>query len=267
MHRKPAVAGQFYPKKESSLKKEIKKFLNVDVTPKRALGVIAPHAGYIYSGAIAGELFASVKIPKRCILLSPNHTGMGGNAGLISRGSWEIPTGEVPIDEELASKLLERSTTLRDDAAPHIAEHSLEVELPFMLARQPKLQIVPITISHINPESCREIGESIANVIEDIDGEILIVASTDMNHYEDQTTTLEKDRLAIEYVESMDADGLLKICSEKRISMCGVVPTAITIHACKKLGATKAKLIRHATSGDVSGDYSAVVGYASFLIE
>ena len=175
--------------------------------------------------------------------------------------------GTIPVDTELASKLLSASTMLRDDAAAHIAEHSLEVELPFMLARQPELQIVPITISHISPADCREIGEAIADVISGLDDEVLIVASTDMNHYEDQTITLEKDRLAIEHVESMDAEGLLKVCGEKRISMCGVVPTAITIHACKKLGATKAKLIRHATSGDISGDYKAVVGYASFIIE
>jgi MEMO1 family protein len=267
MHRKPAVSGQFYPGNESTLKKDVDGFLKIDVTSRRALGVIAPHAGYVYSGAIAGEAFASVDVPRRCIILSPNHTGMGSSASLMSCGSWEIPTGTIPVDEDLASKILDTTSALKDDAAAHLAEHSLEVELPFMLARQPELSIVPITIAHISPTTCWEIGEALASVIAESDDDILIVASTDMNHYESQTITLEKDRLAIKYVESMDEEGLLKICGEQRISMCGVVPTAIALHACKKLGATRTKLIRHATSGDISGDYNAVVGYASFIIE
>ncbi len=266
MHRRPAVAGQFYPGSKKSLEKELRRFLEIGVTPQPATAVIAPHAGYVYSGAVAGAAFARVEVPKRCIVLSPNHTGMGARAAVMGAGSWELPTGTIPVDEPLADRLLTASTELVDDASAHLAEHSLEVELPFLLARQPELSIVPITLAHLGPDACEEIGTAIAEVMRANDEPILIVASTDMNHYEDQSRTLEKDRLAIDRVLAMDPKGLLATCAEHRISMCGVVPTAIALWAALGLGATSATLIEHATSGDVSGDYDAVVGYAAFVI-
>jgi len=267
MERKPAVAGQFYPGTESSLSEEVNRYLDAGVTPRKALAAVAPHAGYIYSGAVAGKVFASVEVPKKCIVLSPNHTGMGARAAMMTKGSWLIPTGQIPVDTELASTLLKHCDDFADDTTAHLAEHSLEVQLPFLLARQPELTIVPITFSHLNIESCRNIGHAIAEAVRKSKDDILLVVSTDMNHYEDQTRTLEKDRLAIERVKALDADDLLAVCAEQRISMCGVVPTAIAINACKELGASKVTLIEHKTSGDVSGDYAAVVGYAGFLIE
>lgn len=267
MERKPAVAGQFYPGGERSLREEVGRLLDCNVKPRKAKAAIAPHAGYVYSGGVAGKVFASVEVPKRCIVLSPNHTGMGARAAIMSTGSWLIPTGAIPVDEELAASLLKNCAELKDDATAHLSEHSIEVELPFLLARQPQLTITPITVSHINADSCRRIGEAIAGVIGHMKDEVLIVASTDMNHYEDQTHTIEKDRMAIERVTALDAKGLLSTCAEHRMSMCGVVPTAITIFACRGLGAKKVTLVDHRTSGDVSGDYNAVVGYAGFLIE
>ncbi len=267
MDRKPAVAGQFYPGTEKALGKEIKRLLTTDRTPKRALCAVSPHAGYVYSGQIAGEVFSSVEIPTCCIVLAPNHTGIGAKAALMTKGSWTIPTGRIPINEKLSAELLVLCSDLKDDSSAHLAEHSLEVQLPFLLARQPELTIVPITISHVNFSTCASIAEAIAEVIDNSNENVLIVASTDMNHYEDQTHTLEKDRLAIERVMSLDPNGLLSTCAENRISMCGVVPTAIAISASKKLGAKKVTLIDHKTSGDVSGDYNAVVGYAGFIIE
>ncbi len=267
MERKPAVAGQFYPGSKASLEAEVNRFLNVDAKPRKAMGAVAPHAGYIYSGAVAGAVFASVVVPRRCIVLSPNHTGMGERAAVWARGSWQIPTGSIPVDEALAKKLLAACGELADDHSAHLAEHSLEVELPFLLARQPELSIVPICISRVDVGECRRIGEAIAEVIRSEKEEILIVASSDMNHYEDQKRTIHKDQMAIDRVLALDALGLVTTCAEHRISMCGVLPTAITIFACKKLGATKATLVKHATSGDVSGDYDAVVGYAGFVIE
>lgn len=267
MERKPVVAGRFYSGTKSALEKELRRFLHSEEQPRKVLAVIAPHAGYIYSGAVAGATFASAIIPERCIVLSPNHTGMGRPAAVWASGSWEIPTGKIPVDEALAAKLVARSPELVEDASAHLQEHSLEVELPFLLARQPGLRIVPITLSQISATSCRKIGEAIADVLSDEGGDILIVASTDMNHYEDQTRTLAKDKLAIDRVLALDAEGLISTCGENRISMCGVVPTAVAIAAAKRLGAKKASLIEHKTSGDVSGDYDAVVGYAGFLIE
>lgn len=266
MDRRPAVAGQFYPGNEASLKAELKKYLVADGAPRRAMAVVSPHAGYVYSGAVAGHTFASVEVPRRCIVLSPNHTGMGARAAVMTSGNWIIPTGNIPVDDKLADEILKGSGDLRADNLAHMSEHSLEVQLPFMLARQPELSIVPITLSHLSAPTCRKIGAAIAGAVKDAGDHILIVASTDMNHYEDQARTLEKDRMAIERVQALDGEGLLSTCAEHGISMCGVVPTAVTIFACRELGATKATLIEHKTSGDVSGDYNAVVGYAGFVI-
>jgi len=267
MERKPAVAGKFYPGTEKSLSEEVSRLLNTGASPAKARAAIAPHAGYVYSGGVAGAVFSSVIVPRKCIVLSPNHTGMGARAAVMSRGNWLIPTGTIPIAEDLTTSLLKNCNELKDDSIAHMNEHSLEVELPFLLARQPELAIAPLTFSHISAASCRKIGEAIAHTVSESADDVLIVASTDMNHYEDQSRTLEKDRMAIERVLALDADGLLSTCAEHRISMCGVVPTAITIIACKELGAVKATLIEHKTSGDVSGDYNAVVGYAGFVIE
>lgn len=267
MNRKPVVAGQFYPGTKSALDAEVKRYLSVKAHPRKVIAAIAPHAGYVYSGTVAGEVFANVEVPKRCIILSPNHTGEGARAAIWTRGTWSIPTGEIPVDEKLAARLLKASSELTSDTAAHTGEHSLEVELPFLLARQPALSIVPITLSHINEATCKKIGDAIASVIKEDGGDILVVASTDMNHYEEQMKTMEKDQKAIDRVLALDGSGLLTTCGEYRISMCGVVPTAIAIFAAKKLGAKKATLIRHATSGDISGDYGAVVGYAGFVIE
>ena len=267
MKRNPAVAGQFYPGTKGSLDQEVARFLDVGVKPRKALGAVAPHAGYVYSGAVAGKVFASVEVPERCIVLCPNHTGMGARAAVWPCGEWSIPTGEIPVDEKLAAQLIASCEDLSEDTAAHLAEHSLEVELPFLLARQPKLQIVPIVISRADLSACRRIGDAIAAVIKACGEEVLIVASTDMNHYEDDARTREKDELAIDRVLALDPDGLIDTCAKNRISMCGVLPTAIAINACKKLGAKKAVLVAHATSGDVSGDKNAVVGYAGFVIE
>ncbi len=266
MDRKPAVAGQFYPGTKESLAQEVGRYLDVDAKPVKAKAAIAPHAGYIYSGSVAGKVFANVDVPERCIVLCPNHTGMGANAAVWSKGNWQIPTGSIPVDERLAGALLSLTDELTDDASAHIAEHSLEVELPFMLARQPKLSIVPIAISRVDMRGIEAIGTAIADAIRSSNEDILIVASTDMNHYESDSRTRQKDELAIERVLSLDADGLVNTCASERISMCGVLPTAITIVASKALGAREAKLIAHATSGDVSGDREAVVGYAGFII-
>lgn len=266
MERQPVVAGQFYPGTKAGLAEDVRTFLDHPTSPQRAVAAIVPHAGYVYSGAIAGSVFARVDVPKRCIVLSPNHTGAGARAAVWCRGKWVLPTGSVPVDEALAEALIERCPELTRDFAAHLAEHSLEVELPFLLARQPGLAIVPIALSRLRPSAWRAIGEAVADIISQETDPILIVASTDMNHYEDQARTLAKDRLAIDRVLALDAAGLLTTCTEHRITMCGVIPTAVAIVASTRLGATQATLVEHRTSGDANGDYSAVVGYAGFII-
>jgi AmmeMemoRadiSam system protein B len=211
-------------------------------------------------------VFAATEVPPTCIVLAPNHTGQGAAAALMDEGSWEIPTGEVPVDTSMSRDLLKACDELEPDILAHQFEHSLEVQLPFLLARQPELHIVPITVSHISFETCEKIGKAIAKTIKESGKDVLIVASSDMNHYESQDITKKKDNLAIDRVLAMDPKGLLTTCAQHGITMCGVVPTAIMLIASKELGATTATLVSHTTSGDTSGDYQAVVGYAGIIV-
>jgi len=266
MIRKPAVAGQFYPAQKELLRKTVDEFLDYGLESKTVLGLGAPHAGYIYSGATAGHTYASAIIPNKCIILSPNHTGAGAKAAIFSEGTWSTPLGDIPIDDNLSSKLMEKCSLLQNDFTAHIAEHSLEVQLPFLQERQPDLSIVPITLQYMSYAECETIGKVIAEVIKESNEEILVIASTDMNHYENQETTKEKDKLAIDRILELSPEELLNTCGNNNITMCGVISTAIMLIACKELGAKKAELIEHTTSGDITGDTDAVVGYAGFLI-
>jgi len=266
MKRNPAASGRFYPAGETALRRQIETYMQ-GTGERKAIAVVAPHAGYDFSGRTAGAVFSEVKVPGTAIILGPNHWGAGSEFAIMSEGSWDMPLGEVKIDSEVGASLKKACDLLEEDAAAHANEHSLEVEVPFLQHVNPDVQIVPIALSSISERMLEELGKAIAETIKNAGKEILIVASTDMNHYESQSRTVEKDQLAIERVQALDPEGLLTTCGQHHISMCGVVPTAITIQACKKLGAKKATLVKHATSGDVSGDYDAVVGYAAFVIE
>ncbi|HQH80985.1 MAG TPA: AmmeMemoRadiSam system protein B, partial [bacterium] len=213
MKREPAVAGSFYPGTFSALTKTLKRLIHPVENPKKVICAIAPHAGYVYSGEVAGRIFSEISVPEKCIVLSPNHRGYGARAAIMAKGSWAIPTGEIPVDEDISSSLLRESTGLRDDMSAHLQEHSLEVQLPFLLARQPKLRIAPITISLLGAAGCAELASAIARVVSKCDEDILIVCSTDMNHFDAQAETMEKDRMAIEKVLDLDASGLVEICS------------------------------------------------------
>jgi AmmeMemoRadiSam system protein B len=275
MIRRPAVAGQFYPASKAHLEEEVKKYLSTGLRPEPAVGVISPHAGYVYSGHVAGAVFSAVKVPQRVIVLSPNHTGLGAPAAIMNDGEWALPTGNIRIDSGLASDLIKECGELQVDHRAHLMEHSLEVQLPFLQARQPDLRMVPICLSHIRYDICEKIGRAIASVIWRIQtppfekggaGGALIVASSDMTHYEPHEAAKKKDSLAIDRIMALDAKGLLDICARERITMCGVVPVAVMLIAAKELGAKEASLLKYATSGDVSGDYDAVVGYAGMLV-
>lgn len=266
MIRRPVVAGQFYPGARDSLKLAVEGYLTFDAKPKKVIGLATPHAGYIYSGKTAGHTFASAVIPQRCIILAPNHTGRGATAAIMTSGDWATPIGNISIDKDLCEKLISNTSLLKEDADAHVGEHSLEVQLPFLQFRQPILSIVPICLQRLGAERCRELGVAIANTIRKSGEDVLIVASTDMNHYESQETTIKKDNLAIERVLALDPEGLIHTCAEYNITMCGVIPTAVMLYAAKELGAKTAELVEHTTSGDASGDYDAVVGYAGFLV-
>ena len=264
--RHPAVAGRFYPRDRDALRKEVQSYLSPLTAAAPALGCIAPHAGYIYSGAVAGAVFAHVDLPRRCIVLCPNHTGKGVPLAIMSSGAWETPLGSAPIDSPLADALKKRFPLLTEDADAHRGEHAIEVELPFLQARRPDFTFVPIALGTGRFDILEELGEAVAGAVQAHDEPILIVASSDMNHYESDAVTRVKDHKAIERMLALNARGLFDVVMREEISMCGLGPAVVMLTAAKRLGATSAELIKYATSGDVSGDLEMVVGYAGVVV-
>jgi hypothetical protein len=268
--RHPAVAGRFYPRDPEDLRAEARGYLSQAKAghdaPVKAIGCIAPHAGYMYSGHVAGAVFARMEIPQRCIVMCPNHTGMGHALSMMSEGAWETPLGEVAIDTDLATALKQRFPALYDDPAAHRAEHAAEVELPFLQLRQPELRFVPIALGTGQFEPLEQLGRALADVIAAQKDPVLIVASSDMNHYESDAVTRVKDQRAIERILTLDPRGLYDVVTQQDISMCGFGPAVAMLTAARQLGAKSAELVKYATSGDVSGDRETVVGYAGVVV-
>jgi len=268
--RHPAVAGRFYPGDPDDLRTEAQGYLSQSTSstgaPTKAIGCIAPHAGYMYSGHVAGAVFSQLEIPRLCVVLCPNHTGMGRALAMMSEGSWETPLGEVPIDAEFALALQQRFPALHNDPAAHRAEHAAEVELPFLQLKQPNLRIVPIALRTGRFEVLEQLGMALADVIAGRGDPVLIVASSDMNHYESDVVTRAKDHHAIERILTMDARGLFDVVTQQNISMCGFGPAVVMLTAARQLGAKSAQLVKYATSGDISGDREMVVGYAGVVV-
>jgi AmmeMemoRadiSam system protein B len=266
--RPPAVAGRFYPRDPRGLREEVHTYLsqNPQQKPARALGCIAPHAGYMYSGHVAGAVFAGLEIPQLCLVLCPNHTGVGRALAIVSKGAWETPLGDVPIDGDFAAALKRRCPLLHEDSSAHRSEHAVEVELPFLQTRQPQLRLVPIAVGTGQFEALDQLGQAVADAIAGHSAPVLIIASSDMNHYESDAVTRVKDHAAIEPILNLDARGLYDAVTQQHISMCGFGPAVAMLTGAKKLGAKSAELVKYATSGDISGDLDTVVGYAGIVI-
>lgn len=268
MLRSPAVAGQFYPGNETSLIKTLDALIP-EIQPAvktEALAVVAPHAGYIYSGGVAGETIGQVRVPESVIILGPNHTGHGAPIALMDHGSWAMPMGEVPINKELTAQILVNSSLIKVDDTAHRFEHSLEVQVPFLQYLQKNLSIAPIVVSHVSYETCVAVGQGLAAAVRSYGKPVLMVSSTDMSHYESRQEASAKDSLALDRIKALDAKGLYDTVIDRRISMCGFMPTTVTIIAALALGAKKAALVRYTDSGETSGDTSQVVGYAGLVI-
>lgn len=266
MHREPAVAGQFYPANKDKLRDLIAGFIPQGES-RKVMGVVSPHAGYVYSGAVAGQTLAQARIPDRVVILGPNHHGIGHRAALYPAGCWKTPLGEVVIDEPLARTLLERCSLLTEDPAAHRFEHSLEVQVPFLQFLNPQVRIVPICLGRINLAELMAFGRELGTCLKDIKEDILLVASSDMTHYESAAQAREKDTAAVEKILALDPEGLYQVVAARRISMCGVIPTVAMLAACTELGARSATLVRYANSGEITGDTREVVGYAGLVIE
>src|SRR5579862_967667 len=269
--RQPAVAGRFYPANPQRLRAEVQSYTAPSTEPDagptiRAIGCIVPHAGYMYSGHVAGAVYRRLELPQRVVILCPNHTGMGEPLAIMSQGAWHTPLGDAPIDEELAAELKRRMPLLSEDDAAHRSEHALEVQLPFLQLLAPGFQFVPIAVGTGNFEVLSALGIALGNLLAQRREPVLVIASSDMNHYESDSVTRVKDRRAIDQVLALDPRGLYEIVHDANISMCGYGPTVAMLTAARKLGGGQAELIRYATSGDVSGDKDMVVGYAGIAV-
>lgn len=266
--RLAAVAGRFYPADEKKLRAEVDAYLTkpLERNPIPALGCVVPHAGYMYSGRVAGAVFSRIEIPELCLVLCPNHTGMGRPLAIMSEGAWKTPLGDVAIDQDFAAQLKRRCPLLEEDSAAHLREHAIEVELPFLQMRQPRLRFVPIALGTRQFDVLEALAAAIAETVQRYEHRVLIVASSDMNHYEPDATTRIKDSKAIEPILALEPRGLYGVVMEEQISMCGLGPTVAMLIAAKQLGAKSVELVKYATSGETSGDFDHVVGYAGVVI-
>lgn len=264
--RHPAVAGRFYPRDQKTLLEELESFLPVGADPRPALGCIAPHAGYIYSGAVAGAVYSALDIPRLCLILCPNHTGKGQPLAIMSAGSWETPLGPVSIDDPLAGALKQHFPLLTEDSEAHRSEHAIEVQLPFLQYKTPEPRFVPIALGTGQFEILEQLGHAVADVLGQHAEPVLMIASSDMNHYESDRITREKDHKAIEQILATDARGLFDVVVKEEISMCGLGPTVVMLTAARRLKAASTELVKYATSGDASGDREMVVGYAGVVV-
>lgn len=267
MIRQPAVAGSFYPADRAQLSAQLDSLLLSDHEPDKVKGLIVPHAGYVYSGSVAGEVFASAQIPKQVVLLGPNHHGVGQNIAVSGADAWATPLGNIPLAATLRDQLMNDCPMLSIDEQAHRYEHSLEVMLPFLLKRQAELQIVPISLGQLSLESCLQLGSALAQTLKNWREEVLLLASSDMNHFLSAETTEKLDAMAIAAMTAFDPKRLYRVVRENHISMCGLLPVIAVMQAAHDLGARKCHLLRHAHSGEVNGDNSRVVGYAGLTIQ
>ncbi|MEW6456895.1 MAG: AmmeMemoRadiSam system protein B [Acidobacteriota bacterium] len=266
MKRNAAVAGQFYPGQKKSLISMISNMVTSDKEKKKSICIISPHAGYIYSGKVAAEVFSTSYLPDCFVILGPNHTGFGSFFSVMTDGIWETPLGQIQINRELSELIMKNCEFAEDDIVAHKWEHSIEVQLPFIQYFKTDFSIVPICIQMNSYEKLNEFGKNLAKAIKLFNRESLIIASTDMSHYVTQKIAEKKDHMAVEKIINLDPKGLYETVKKENISMCGIAPVTVALSTSIELGANFAELVKYATSGEVSGDFDQVVGYAGIRI-
>lgn len=273
MIRPPAVAGTFYPSDSRELARQIDEFTNAANAARAATGpkiaaraCVVPHAGYVYSGHVAGAVYASIEIPARCILLGPRHYPRGEAMAILTEGSFATPFGEAEIDSALARELAHECPRLREDTVAHEREHSLEVQIPFLQRLAGDFRFAPVVLATDRYPAIEELGHAVARVVAAQEEPVLVIASSDMNHYESDAITRVKDERAIQRILTLDPQGLYETVRREQISMCGYAAAVAMLVAVRDFGATAALLVRYATSGDINGDREHVVGYAGIVI-
>lgn len=264
--RKPAVAGLFYPDRPDQIEADLSRLIE-DVEPKVSpKALVVPHAGWMYSGTVAGQVYGRARLPRLAVLLGPNHTGLGPWGSIMTRGLWALPGADVPVAHELGQAILAASRGLEEDMLAHAREHALEVQLPFLRRIRSDVAFVPITLMRTDLAFCEEVGRAVAAAVKACPEPVVLLSSTDLNHYESQAVSNRKDRLAIEAILSLDPERLQRTVREQRISMCGIAPTTALLAALAELGGGSAELVGYQTSGDISGDYDRVVGYCGIIV-
>ena len=264
--RSAVVAGQFYPGTPETLKSTIKEMVDEEADKQKALGVIVPHAGYMYSGRVTGATLSRIEFTDTFIIIGPSHTGLGKPLSIMTEGIWETPLGNVEVGTELATEILNMCEELKEDSRAHNFEHAIEVQLPFLQYFKPDVKIVPIVLGYARVDDYKDVGKGIAKALKKTGREAVIMVSSDMNHYEPQHVTKDKDSQAIEAILELDEDELISRVRENNITMCGVAPAMSMITAVKELGASHGELVMYRTSGDTTGDVDSVVGYAGVII-
>jgi hypothetical protein len=265
--RPPAVAGRFYPADPAELTAQIRRFVEqAHPGPKKKVrGCLVPHAGYVYSGHVAGAVYATIELPQHVVILGVRHFPRGEPVAILSSGAWRTPLGDATVDATLAERLRAACPLLREDAVAHATEHSLEVQIPFLQILAAGFTFVPVALGTLRFDDLVTVGEAVAEVLRNAKEEILLLTSSDMNHYESDAVTRRKDQHAIDRLLALDARGLFDTCAREDISMCGLAPAVSMLTALRLLGARQAELVRYATSGDLTGDRSEVVGYAGMI--
>jgi len=261
--RRPVVAGQFYPAEAAALRRELGRYVTPGGARESWFGGIAPHAGYIYSGATAGALFSRLAVPATAVLLGPKHTGEGAPYAVWPAGAWRTPLGDAPVDEELAAALVDASPLLRADELAHRSEHSLEVVLPFLQYVRPDVAVVPVSLAPLAVSEIDALAGAMAGVLAPRGRDVIVVVSSDMTHYESAAAAERKDRLALDRVAALDGPGLVEVARAYGVTMCGVWPAAVALGLVRALGASRGVVLHYTNSGEASGDYDQVVGYAA----
>ena len=267
MVRETAVAGSFYPSDAEELSLLLERLLEKGDGRKMVRGIIVPHAGYIYSGGVAGAVFATVNVPSRVILLGPNHHGVGPNIAVSGAEAWSTPLGDVPVNAELVAEFLNVCPDAVCDNQAHHYEHSLEVMVPFLKKLNPEVEIVPVALRSLTFSDCVTFSRQLAGLIESAKDDVLLLASSDMNHFLPADENEKLDRLAIEAMTAYDPQALYDVVVDRHISMCGFQAAVVIMGAVQLLGGRSCKLIKYAHSGVVNGDNSRVVGYAGLILE
>ena len=266
------MSGRFYAGSREALEQDVRRLLQ-PVEPvahaARARGAIAPHAGYIYSGVTAAHVFARLDVPRLVVIVAPNHSGRcraPGGASLWETGAFATPLGLVPVDDALAAALLAESPLVGIDRVAHQDEHAIEVELPFLQLRRADVRIVPLLLAWDGWEEAHALGDALARLVRRWTEPVLLLASSDLNHYEPAAMTELKDAQVLGAIRALDGAELLRRCRAERVSMCGRAAAATVIAAARALGSTQAEVVDYRHSGWVTGDEARVVGYGAVVI-